>query len=198
MLVNQYSAIIPEGKEDADGYVLLEHGQTYSLTMRNNHSTRCNVRVEVDGKHQGTWRIPAKDAISIERPGHDDGKFTFYRLGSREGNLVGLSKEDSLGLVQVTFTPEKKRPSILDEPGLPKCYLESRSSSKERSVTKGGGFSAGGTGLSGLSSQSFGNAQKMELDESKSTTISLRLVASKIDEPRPLTNCSNPVPPPVH
>ncbi len=59
-------------------------------------------------------------------------------------------------------------------------------------------MSAGGTGLSGESTQKFGRAVEIQLDYSQETVIHLRLTAKNdIDEPRPLTNYSNPVPPPI-
>jgi len=192
MFLNNYSVRVVDGKEEAGGYVLMQHGCHYSLVLRNNNSTRCNARVEIDGKHQGTWRIPPKDAISIERPAHDSGLFTFYEANSKEGVSIGLSKDDpTLGVVSVTFTPEKTRHSPEVDWGA------ERGAVSYGGFSKGSSRSAGGTGLSGRSLQAFGNAEEMELDESSATTINLRLVADASNNPRPLTAYSNPVPPPI-
>jgi len=60
--------------------------------------------------------------------------------------------------------------------------------------------SAGGTGLSGQSNQSFYNVSHLNYDEQFTTVISVRLVASERRDPRPLQPVvtSNPVPPPVN
>lgn len=202
MLVNNYSVRIPEGIEDGGQYVVLAHKTQYTIVLRNNHPVRCDAYLEIDGKHQGTWRIKPQSTFSIDRPGHDKGKFTFYKLGSKEGNQVGLSEDDpNLGLIKVVFTPEKERPptKVISEP---ETYFSSSPQLYSYGVQKrqqpSRSFSAGGTGLSGESSQDFVEAEKMDLEYSKSTTIHLRLVASDVNEPRPLTTYSNPVPPPVH
>ena len=55
-------------------------------------------------------------------------------------------------------------------------------------------YSAGGTGLSGQSNQSFSSVTALDYDPEQFTTINLRLVASA-DGPRPLTQVANPIPP---
>lgn len=178
------------------------HKTHYSLVMRNYGHTRCNARVEIDGKHQGTWRISGKDSISIERPAHDDGIFTFYKLGTAEANAVVLDGDDpNLGLIKVTFTPEKED-EITSEIKRWREEKERYGIDFDRKIMMGGesakrSFSAGGTGLSGQSDQRFGNADQMELDHVKTSVIHLRLVAKNQDEPRPLTSFSTPVPPPI-
>jgi hypothetical protein len=193
-----FSVLIPEGKENEAGYVVMEHGTKYTVVLRNNNAVRADARLEIDGKHQGTWRLPARDSISLERPGHDTGHFTFYKAGSSQGSAIGLDKNDpELGLIKVTFTPEKEPQFYPDVVEYESYGSASGSRSVERSA-KSRGFSAGGTGLSGSSNQSFGQAKEMDLDLSSQVVIHLRLVAQKAtDEPRPLTSYSTPVPPPV-
>jgi hypothetical protein len=107
MYLNQFSVRIPEGHEK-NGYVEMEHDTQYTLRLRNSRNVQCDARVEIDGKHIGTWRIYAGSSAAIEHPVHDDGRFTFYRAGSREAQQAGLHHGDpNLGLVKVTFTPEK-------------------------------------------------------------------------------------------
>ncbi len=106
--VNEFSVKIPQGNEDASGYTALKHGTKYSIVLRNGKQVRCNAKVEIDGKDQGTWRLDAQEIITIERPAHDSGNFTFYQLDSSESQAIGLDGADpNLGLLKVTFTPEK-------------------------------------------------------------------------------------------
>jgi hypothetical protein len=207
MYLNNFSVRIPEGKETSGGYVDMQHNTQYRLVLRNSRSIRCDARVEVDGKHVGTWRIPANQSITLERPVHDESKFTFYKLGTSEGNQAQLNGSNpSLGLVKVTFTPEVKRDVVYKEnriwvdgkevfPGASGwSYTASLCAAPQ---AKGATRSAGGTGLSGHSNQTFYDAEYLDLDYSQQTVIHLRLVCNDIDAPRPLTSFSTPVPPPV-
>jgi hypothetical protein len=192
MRINDYSVVIVPGKEVAGGYVEMQNGQKYQIRLRNSNSTRCDARVVVDGEHVGTFRLGAYQSATIEHPVDDQGCFTFYKLGTREARQAQLRDNDDLGLVSVTFTPEK---NMIDWPpikgvkgvrGHPVSY-ETQS------------LAAGGTGLSGHSDQRYGRAQHMNLDHSRATTINLRLVSRErgYDEPRPLASRGNPVPPRV-
>ncbi|MCI5131036.1 MAG: hypothetical protein D3904_05810 [Candidatus Electrothrix sp. EH2] len=58
------------------------------------------------------------------------------------------------------------------------------------------GLEAGGTGLSGKSEQEFRTAESLDYDETGFVQINLRLVC-KVDQPRPLTPSSTPIPPPL-
>jgi len=206
MYLNDFSARIPEGNEASGGYVEMRHGQTYTLRLRNSRDARCDARVEVDGKHVGTWRIHAHSGITLERPAHDIGKFTFYKLGTTEADAAQLNGGDpNLGLVKVTFTPEKVRHYHSTQPvhpwSAPNTYLSStkgvRGSSPLMAACSYQAHSAGGTGLSGISGQQFTDAAHIDYDYSQQTTIHLRLVCKENHdhEPRPLTSTSNPIPP---
>lgn len=207
MRLQNYELTIPEGQEDAQGYVALRHEQIYSLYLRNNHPTQCDAKVHIDGKYQGTWRLKPYQTARLEHPSHDQGRYTFYELNSKEGQDIGLdtlSRAD-LGLVEVTFTPEKTE-------SLPKALEYERGIERDPSGARGGSlfsspfsdglrsrsiYSAGGTGLSSNSSQEYGKAKSIKLDETKTVTLNLRLVA-KVKGPRPLTEAwSNQVPPPI-
>ena len=186
MYLNDFSLVIPQGRERPGGYVEIEHGTQYTLRLRNNHGVNCDARVEVDGKEVGVFRIGAHDSIVLERPSHDTGKFTFYKVNSREGKSIGLRKGDSnLGLISVTFTPEKERVKIpfyyhvygpyysgsatfLSWPYTDDSTADSPRGTVTSSYTKGmmpmaseGAerteikYDAGGTGLSGESKQDF-------------------------------------------
>ena len=193
--VNNFSVRVPEGSESDDSYVTLRYGTKYRLLLINGKAVRCNAKVEIDGKHQGTWQIEAGDRIILERPAQDEACFTFYKLESKEAQQVELSASPNLGLIKVTFTPELVR----QQPEITRSYGGGQSVSFKgvtRGVTRG--MSAGGTGLSGHSDQNFGRAERMELDDSQQTVIHLRLVAASEDEPRPLRSFSNPIPPSVY
>lgn len=192
MQYNSYEVKVLSNSESLleveNGYVLITHGTVYYLEINNKSHRRCNVRVEIDGKLQGEWRLNAKQKGIVERPVDDRGCFTFYRKNSTEGNVIGLDNiedKNDLGLIQVTFTPEKIQ-RLLDYDTL--------------EVTRGGsrGYVAGGTGLSGYSNQEFGIADRMELDKDNAVVISLRLVEPKDTSPRPLKDIrGNQVPPSV-
>lgn len=249
MYLNDFSVRVPGGRESGSGYVELKHGQKYSLVLRNSRNVRCDAKVEIDGQHVGTWRVDANGSISLERPVHDDGRFTFYAVGTREAQQANLNEGSSeLGLIKVTFTPELKstwrtypyQPYIppVRKPYTPptitiatwpnynstdavtggtSCYTSSPEASSGRkamggTVTANCNFvvgergpesvsftshsRAGGTGLSGVSGQTFYDAPSMSYDYAQQTTIHLRLILRKDrQEPRPLTQKSNPVPP---
>lgn len=109
MFFQNYSVRIVGGTEHPDGYVRIRHGQTYSISLRNHHNRVCDADVTIDGKSIGIFRIPTHATISLERPPNDTGRFTFYRLDSPEAAQVGLTNNDGLGLISVTFTPELVR-----------------------------------------------------------------------------------------
>lgn len=110
MYLNGYSVRIPEGSEnEASGYVEMEHDTQYTLQLRNNNSTRCDAEVKIDGKHVGTFRLGAHDSMKLERSADDNRRFTCYLRDSEEGEEVELKSisKNELGLIQVTFKPEK-------------------------------------------------------------------------------------------
>lgn len=206
MWLNSFSVRVPEGREE-NGYVVMEHDRRYTLSLRNSRDEDCDARVEIDSKHVGTWRISAHHNIVIERPANDTGHFTFYRARTIAAQKAGLDESNpSLGLIKVTFTPEKKVTYTFETPNsLPcagpfngDCYpLSSVGAKSEVSSTATYSYSAGGTGLSGRSNQQFTEVGPLNYDYSAQTVIHLRLVASDGNEPRPLMAFSTPVPPPV-
>ena len=212
--------------EDDDGYVYLVHGDVYRIKVRNGSSENCAVSIEVDGKNVGVWRLDSYYSGIVERSVDDKGRFTFYALSSDEAvksDLTSVAKNE-LGLVKVTFIPEK---AVIEHPGMPVIDMYPGSSV---GGMKGGGYggsvenqnlsygrggaggqsvdsgsrsrSAGGTGLSGRSSQQFDLAEQMDLDYDRVIIINLRLVAKSNDEPRPLravsSIMSNLIPPAVN
>lgn len=207
MYLNDFSVRILEGIETPGGYVEMRHGQKYQLVLGNRHSVRCDVRVEIDGKHVGTWRIPRNSNITLERPVHDTGHFTFYKVGTPEAMQAAVDSGDSnLGLIKVTFTPEKvvnwtvttSYYATGDETSswAPNAGIKGIGDNPATYTMQSHSRSAGGTGLSGHSGQQFTDAEYITYDYTQQTVIHLRLVA--VDDysgPRPLTSFSTPVPP---
>lgn len=91
-------------------YIALLHNQEYSIKLNNNYTTRCDAEIRIDGDSVGKWRIPANSSITIDRPVSEARKFTFYKLGSSEGNMAGIQKGNAVanGLIEVSFYPEKE------------------------------------------------------------------------------------------
>ena len=205
MWLNKFSVRVPQGKEEG-GYVSLRHKQRYTLILRNNRTVQCDARVEIDGKHAGTWRIYAHSNIELERPEHDESEFTFYKVGSKAARKAQLDEGDpSLGLIKVTFTPEKQW-NYVTQPVLwgnirgltgsnttDTAYVCSQTNSS-MPIT---GMSAGGTGLSGRSTQKFVTVSNITHDFSQETVIFLRLVSRETNGARPLMAHSTPIPPRV-
>jgi hypothetical protein len=109
MYLNGYSVRVVGGQEVAGGYVEIQHDKQYKLSLRNANDVRCDAKVMIDGNHVGTWRIGANSNVLIERPVHDNGRFTAYLKDSKEGRTVGLKDGNpSLGLISVEFLPEVK------------------------------------------------------------------------------------------
>jgi len=199
MYLNQFSVRIPEGRELDGGYVELAHGTVYTLVLRNDRQTRADAWVEVDGQAVGTFRLASHSTLRLERPAHDRGCFTFVHVGTAEAAQAGLRPGDpNLGLVRVVFTPEQVTPVVplvtdATSPWQVGVPVQNAVASRESAR----GLTAGGTGLSGQSSQTFVPAAHIRPDVSQQTTIHLRLVASDDATVRPLTAFSTPVPPAV-
>jgi hypothetical protein len=173
-----FELCVPQGHHLESGHVRLEHRAFYTVRLSNSHSSRCDVTLNIDGKEIGTWRVPAKGVIELERPVNDTGRFTFYRLGSAGATAAGLTSTDQMGLVTATFTPEM----VFKEPEI--RYSQRRLDER------------GGTGLSGLSGQKFVNVESIRHDIRAAITIHARLVAHD-HSARPLQSVGHGVPPPL-
>lgn len=197
MFKNGFNVRVVKGVEDSDGYVKMSHGQVYKLTLHNRNDTRCDARVEIDGKEVGTWRLNAYTPITLERPADDTGQFTFYKLGTAEGQQVGLTDDQMLGLIKVTFMPERKREPVCDLVGAVRGGRSDIMFGGAESLTMGGGAtrSAGGTGLSGRSSQQFHTVANLDYDPLRQVVINLRLVC-RDSGPRPLVSVQETTVPP--
>lgn len=196
MKFKNYSVEISAGHEINGGYVEMVHGQKYKVVLTNYTNKRADAELNIDGKYIGTFRLEPYGTIQLERPLDDKGRFTFYKNGTKEyysSELNNVSK-DNLGLVSVTFKPEKVSFPIYTThyPNLPWYYPPLFG---ERELIKFTCFTSGGTGLSGHSHQEFTNVNKLEYDE-ESVTINLRLVCSESDI-RPLRGYHTPIPKPI-
>jgi hypothetical protein len=108
MRLDNFLVKISEGKELNSGYVAMKHNTKYAVQLSNFSDLQCDAEVEIDGKVVGVWRVQSKDRIIIERPVHDTGCFTFYKIGTREAKKAELVSSGKLGLISVLFKPEKK------------------------------------------------------------------------------------------
>lgn len=196
MYSNKYSVRVVGAQEIENGYVSVTHGQIYTLMLRNDHDTRCDAKVFIDGKEIGTFRIKAKGSFEITRPSSDSGCFTFFEMGTSEFSQGGIATNQDLGLISVRFTPEKKQQTAFAIQKEPNVFF----SGPTRRSAMASNHIAGGTALTGESSQSYTNADRLILDYASAHTINLRLVAeakAEAIEIRPLVSAT-PVPPAVH
>jgi hypothetical protein len=175
MKLEQYEIVIPEGCEAANGYVALAHNTQYTIRLTNHGSRMADVEVFIDGGRVGEWRVNSNSVALLERPVHDTGRFTFYRVGSTEADAIGLKSKPELGLIKAVFKPERDEGMLL---GTPPDLKE------------------GGTGLSGHSNQTFKTVRALDKNPADYITIHLRL-GVKPDDARPLFPTSSPVPPPL-
>ena len=180
MRLGNFSVEIPRGNYLDSGYVAMKHNTKYTIRLCNFGDLRCDAEVEIDGKPVGAWRVPSNGRIVIERPVHDTGCFTFYKIGTGEAKKAELVCSEKLGLITVLFKPEKKVKVNRSSPQILRMCRQR--------------MKAGGTGLTGKSEQEFHTVQPLDYDETKFVQINLRLVC-ETDEPRPLTPVSTPIPP---
>lgn len=217
MRVGNFSVLILPGRERDSGHVVVPHGSVYSIRLGNHfYGRRCDAEVTIDGKHAGTFRLESGATMTLERPAHDEGRFTFYRNCSNEAKLAGVIKvaNNDRGLVQVVFKPEHevKRWPVPESRYTPAGWATTDCDGPEEKTSGGilrsrglvsncsAPLSTGITGLSGHSNQQFHTVADLVYDHSQDTTITVRLVAGD-EGPRELTPAparrSNPVPEPV-
>jgi len=193
-------------------YVGIINGSEYKLKLGNHRNTICDVKVELEGKVVGKWRIPANDSIVIERPADKAKKFTFVSEMSMEAIDAGvIAKESTNGLIKVTFYPKKKvkyekisEIDILETPE-PRSFLASGplqplehsdfSTNMRKSLDQSKTISpkisykryeAGATVLGDSSSQRFSEIKSLtpdQINQDEITTIYVRLVVKKEVQP---------------
>jgi len=184
---------------DGHTYVSLDNHSQYSIVIRNNHHTRCDVEVHVDGQEVGQWVVHAHSSITLDRPAHVARKFTFVEETSttakRTGAVVGGSMN---GVVSVVFKPAKMLPVYAEvayvrrrEEGLGASSRESSSMRAPSSMRASSSFresspvrqrvKSGVTVLGDDSNQRFGSERALtssEIDWALTTEVSLRLVVN--------------------
>ena len=110
MRVDNFAVNIPDGIEGGEGYIELPHGTQYRIQLQSYDNRKADAEIKVDGKVVGIIRVDPYQTVTIERPTHDKGKFTFYLDGTTEAQKAGLNKvkKSERGLISITFKPEKK------------------------------------------------------------------------------------------
>lgn len=202
MRLGNVAASIPDGVEDASGYVVLGHGQQYAIRLDNFGDRRVDAEVKIDGKGMGTYRLEPNGRATLERSSHDEGRFTFFASESAEASVAGVHAVavPDRGLVQVTFRFERQ-PDVLQRLAMEKTSSPLGAGVRSRAVDALPTSTRSGiTGLTGKSSQRFTTVGPMAYDPALETVITLRLVAdalhSAVRELRPAP-MANPVPVPV-
>jgi hypothetical protein len=121
--LNGFSVKVPEClSETSENYVVMRHGQQYSLKLSNHHKEdgcgkHCDVEVYIDEEFCGSYRIPSGESITLERPEHSNQRFTAYRIGSKEAKIAKIDGEPSMGLIRAVFRPgNKKYVPIISQP----------------------------------------------------------------------------------
>jgi hypothetical protein len=223
MYLNGWSVRIPQGIEE-NGYVPLPNKKVFTIQLRNQNAVRGEAYVEISGKHVGIWRLEAHQSITLDYPASDPqkGLFTFYETDSTEGKEIGLTAGNpNAGLIKVTFTPELRPVYTMPQPpyyqlkggaltgltGIDNTQYGALSTSAvtnsvPRSMSIGAqyntasSYTEGDVGASGQSSNQYGVAMPLMLDQTQQSVVHVRLVCKK-DGPRPLVSYSTPIPPAV-
>jgi len=90
-------------------YVALDNNTEYKIQLRNDRSTDSMAEVYIEGDRVGTWLIPSKEHITIDRPANIARKFTFFKETDPKAIDAGVVPgEFSNGVVRVIFYPKKQ------------------------------------------------------------------------------------------
>lgn len=118
--LNGFSVSISEAQEEtSENYIVLRHGQTFSLRLHNGHKEngKCipaDAEVYVQGKYCGTFRVAAGQTIWLERPLNDAGKFTAYRNNTYEAKQAEIDPTSyDNGLIKVVWKPGREQPDFV-------------------------------------------------------------------------------------
>ena len=118
--LNGFSVSCPEAQEEtSDNYVVMKHGQTFSLRLHNGHKEngKCipaDAEIYVQGKYCGTFRVAAGQTVWLERPLNDSGKFTAYRNNTREAKQAEIDPTSyDNGLIKVVWKPGREQPDFV-------------------------------------------------------------------------------------
>lgn len=192
-------------KRDTHNYVALHNNTEYKIKLINDRSTDAMADVQLEGEMIGSWFIPARESITIERPGNVSRKFTFFRETDARPKSAGVRVGSELnGLIRVIFYPKKAYITV--KPSSPKYYavekrqpISLRNASVSSPVVKNktsfvsnfraspndtytntSSYQSGATVLGSESLQRFGMRTRFlddEIDWENRTEITIRLVA---------------------
>lgn len=194
--VKIHSRHVRKVSKNGYNYVALEHNAEYSLTLFNESPSRCDAEVSIDGRSIGTFRVKPYGSINIERPATRQQKFVFLQEDTGIAYRSGISSGKSTnGLVTVKFSPEYPRHDMSKSvwaSASRQCNmsfgLDSGSLSNQMYSCDSNGFkdfntlSSGATALGDHSSQTFESVSPLrEIDHSRKTTITFRLIAEDTD-----------------
>ena len=114
--LNGFSVSVPEAQEEtSENYIVLRHGQTFSLRLHNGHKEngKCipaDAEIYVQGKYCGTFRVAAGQTVWLERPLNDAGKFTAYRNNTYEAKQAEIDPTSyDNGLIKVVWKPGREQ-----------------------------------------------------------------------------------------
>lgn len=203
-----YGLGVLEAKHVQNGYGEIADGTQYSLGLVNGTDERVAVAVTIDGQSVGTWMLAPRQWATIERPAHIQKRFTFFRLGTEGAKRAELEAGDTLGLLTAEFTPERRPARVTRSPSDARESLLWGASGRpiipgsQQEPISAATHAAGGTGLTGQSTQAFRSAPPMALNESRAFLLHLRLVCRKEahEDVVPLSSVakrSTPIPPPI-
>ncbi|CAH6419576.1 Hypothetical protein POVR2_LOCUS81 [uncultured virus] len=139
----------------------------------------------IDGSKIGSWQIPARDSITIDRPGNVNRKLTFVSENSsiarQTGSRVGDEKN---GLIKVIFKPAKQEQARSASSKLASARL---GSSTQETISSSQRLSSGVTVLGDRSDQEFGQVASLrddEIDWAGVVEMNIRLVVTDRQRPR--------------
>lgn len=163
--------------EKGQSYISLQNNTEYNIQLSNNHSTKCQVDVSVDGLSIGEWMLWPHSTIILDR------RFMFVSESSDRARRSGVTQGNSNnGLITATFKPAKKV-MCADCGGIVTARLETSSpdavtTSRSR-MYKQLPHTPGVTVSGGVSTQEFDRVDPLldnEIDWSLVETVSVRLV----------------------
>lgn len=177
-----------------DNYVALHSGSEYSLRLTNDRNTDAMAEIFIEGDKVGTWLIPAKDSIIIDRPINVARKFTFFKETNYRAISAGVIPGNEFnGVIKAIFYPKKEYGRVIamsgplspsrrfqnnfslstaSQPALTSFAPQNTTLSprslrpfSEKTITSTSNYSSGATVLGSHSHQTFGEARRFSDDE---------------------------------
>jgi hypothetical protein len=110
MQFRDFEVRIPEGKEQPNGYVEIEHGKSFGIFIKNMAGLRSKVFIEINNQPCGEHLIESYDSKTVRTFVNDKvtTPFVYYTPNSLEAKKQKIYEipEKYVGLVKVTFVPE--------------------------------------------------------------------------------------------